>query len=293
MKPGTQRPAEDPLLSLSGGPSALHSDADRLTETRPNSLSEAPVSRTSETESSDAHDGRLRRATSGVLVALAIVAAFLLGRGAQRDASHVAPNNERPLERSTQAAMAPIEPKDTVTAPIGTAPPASPENSELPQSGVATGKSTAQTESPPTTQRGSEVTTRERSRGTRAVGTTSVEPAPAPSENSAPSAEPGGEAPSQDEPPPAVAFDTQAANAALERAAEKASTACKRPEEPSGLAVVTITFSPTGRVTTANVSGIPFAGSPVGSCIASTMRSVQIPPFSGEFITVKKSVEIR
>jgi hypothetical protein len=87
------------------------------------------------------------------------------------------------------------------------------------------------------------------------------------------------------------AFDTQAAEAAIGAAASRAAS-CKQPGDPSGMAVVTITFSPTGRATTANVAGPPFAGTPTGGCIAATLRGARVPPFSGDFVTVKKSVKI-
>ena len=89
-----------------------------------------------------------------------------------------------------------------------------------------------------------------------------------------------------------VAFDANAANAALDAAATQASS-CRKGADPSGVAVVTVTFSPAGRVTTANLSGPPFAGTETGSCIATTLRSAQVPAFAGEFMTVKKTVTIR
>jgi hypothetical protein len=45
-------------------------------------------------------------------------------------------------------------------------------------------------------------------------------------------------------------------------------------------------------VTTATVSGT-FAGTPIGGCIASALRSARVPPFSGERVTVKRTVELR
>lgn len=86
-------------------------------------------------------------------------------------------------------------------------------------------------------------------------------------------------------------FDAQAAEAAISAAASRAAS-CKQPGDPSGVAVVTITFSPSGRATTANVAGEPFAGTATGGCIAATLRGARVPAFSGEFITVKKTVTI-
>jgi hypothetical protein len=93
-------------------------------------------------------------------------------------------------------------------------------------------------------------------------------------------------------PPADAAFDSSAANAALETAAAQAST-CRRTGDPSGTATVTITFSTSGRVTSATISGPPFAGTETGSCIASRLRGARVPAFAGEFITVKKTVAIQ
>lgn len=87
-------------------------------------------------------------------------------------------------------------------------------------------------------------------------------------------------------------FDADAAAGALESAAGRASS-CRQASDPSGVALVTVTFAPSGRVTTANISGPPFVGTATGSCIASTLRSAQIPPFTGSHVTVRKKVTIR
>jgi len=87
-------------------------------------------------------------------------------------------------------------------------------------------------------------------------------------------------------------FDRNAAVTALNAAAASASS-CRRGSDPSGVATVVVTFSPSGRVTNANVSGPPFAGTPTGGCIAATMRRARVPPFSGANVTVSKRVVIR
>jgi hypothetical protein len=86
-------------------------------------------------------------------------------------------------------------------------------------------------------------------------------------------------------------FDASAAEAAIGAAAARAAS-CKKPGDPSGVAVVTVTFSTSGRATTANVAGEPFAGTATGGCIAATLRAARVPAFSGDFVTVKKSVKI-
>ncbi|MEO8905263.1 MAG: hypothetical protein ABI627_27400 [Polyangiaceae bacterium] len=95
-------------------------------------------------------------------------------------------------------------------------------------------------------------------------------------------------------PPPAAAgteFDRPAAVAALKGAATQASS-CRKDRDPSGTAVLTITFAPSGRVTSATIQGPPFAGTPTGGCIANTMRHASIPAFDGERVTVTKTVVI-
>lgn len=98
-----------------------------------------------------------------------------------------------------------------------------------------------------------------------------------------------GEAPS----PPAVLspFDRTSAESAM-NAAAAAATSCRQPGSPAGASRVSVTFAPTGRVTTATVSGA-FAGTPTGGCIARTFRSAQVPPFDGNLVTVHKTVAIR
>jgi hypothetical protein len=87
-------------------------------------------------------------------------------------------------------------------------------------------------------------------------------------------------------------FQPDAARSGLAAAAAEAA-ACRKDEGPFGVATVLITFAPSGRVTTATISGPPFAGTPVGGCIASKMRKVKVPQFDGEHITVSKAVSIQ
>jgi predicted Zn finger-like uncharacterized protein len=94
---------------------------------------------------------------------------------------------------------------------------------------------------------------------------------------------------------PAVAggpFDTGAAKAALGAAAGQAA-GCKKPGGPTGSGKVIVTFAPSGRVTTANVQGGSFGGTPTGGCVASVFRRAKVPPFSGTGVTVSKSFTIK
>ena len=87
-------------------------------------------------------------------------------------------------------------------------------------------------------------------------------------------------------------FDKAAASAALNSAAGVAS-GCRKPGDPTGVAVVHITFANSGRATRALVEGPPFAGTPTGGCIAEALRSVRVPPYGGDRVTVTKRVVIQ
>jgi hypothetical protein len=95
--------------------------------------------------------------------------------------------------------------------------------------------------------------------------------------------------------PPAAAggeFNRDAARGALNSAAG-AALGCGKPDGPKGVARVSITFAPSGRVTQALVNGPPFAGTPVGGCIAATFRRATVPAFSGAPVSVTKTVQIQ
>ncbi len=87
-------------------------------------------------------------------------------------------------------------------------------------------------------------------------------------------------------------FSASAASTALREATALAS-ACRKPGDPTGSAKVVVTFAPSGRVTRAAVTGAPFAGTETGGCIASRFRTARVPGFSGEHVTVSKTVSIR
>jgi hypothetical protein len=113
---------------------------------------------------------------------------------------------------------------------------------------------------------------------------------PAAAEPTARVAEPT-EPPAAEPSRPAVTspFDKTAAVSALNALAGQAST-CRQGSDPSGIATVVLTFAPSGRVTSATVNGPPFAGTPTGGCVARTLRRAQVPAFSGDHVTVSKSV---
>lgn len=90
----------------------------------------------------------------------------------------------------------------------------------------------------------------------------------------------------------AAPFNRGAAVSSLSAAASRAAS-CKRAGGPTGTGKVQVTFSPTGRVTSAVVPGPPFAGTSVGGCVASVFRRAKVPAFSGGSLTVAKSFTIR
>ena len=54
---------------------------------------------------------------------------------------------------------------------------------------------------------------------------------------------------------------------------------------------VFVTFAPAGPLVTVRM-GAPFAGTPVGNCVASRFRAIRIAPFSGENVTVSKTFTV-
>lgn len=87
-------------------------------------------------------------------------------------------------------------------------------------------------------------------------------------------------------------FSSAAAASALREATALAG-ACRKSGDPSGYATVVVTFAPSGRVTSAALTGAPFAGTETGGCIASRFRTARVPPFAGQHVTVKKTVTIQ
>jgi hypothetical protein len=86
-------------------------------------------------------------------------------------------------------------------------------------------------------------------------------------------------------------FDRAAALSALNKAAA-AAKGCKKDDGPTGSGKVRVTFAPSGNVTSATVDGPPFAGTPVGGCVASAFRGAHVPPFDGSPVAVPKSFSI-
>ena len=85
-----------------------------------------------------------------------------------------------------------------------------------------------------------------------------------------------------------AAFDTGAAKEVLTAAAGNVAS-CKEMGGPVGSGKVSITFAPSGRPTSVAVSG---ALTTVGSCVARLFRSVKVPPFAGDPVTVAKGFSL-
>ena len=132
----------------------------------------------------------------------------------------------------------------------------------------------------------------------KAETTTEAPPPPSTATEASSQAGPAGDAQAKSEPSSTAAqpealgpFDRDAAVAAL-AAAAKTAERCRSEEGPFGLVRIAVTFAPNGRATTAVVEGPPFAGTPVGSCIARAFREARVSPFTGAPVTVRKSVSI-
>lgn len=91
--------------------------------------------------------------------------------------------------------------------------------------------------------------------------------------------------------PDGTPFDTKAAKTALNAAFARAAL-CRGPDDPGGDVTAFITYAPSGRVTSATVSGV-FAGTSIGGCIATALRGARVPPFSGEHVSVKHTAALR
>ena len=86
-------------------------------------------------------------------------------------------------------------------------------------------------------------------------------------------------------------FDRASALTALSAAASSAQS-CKKADGPTGAGRIAVTFANNGAATTAAVEGPPFAGTPVGGCVAARFRGAHVPPFGGSPVTVHKSFNI-
>jgi len=86
-----------------------------------------------------------------------------------------------------------------------------------------------------------------------------------------------------------IEFNTAAAREALESAGQRAAS-CRTIDTPAGAARVAVTFAPNGSVTSALIESGPLVGTPAGTCVASKFRSVHVPVFTGDVVTVHKTI---
>ncbi len=91
---------------------------------------------------------------------------------------------------------------------------------------------------------------------------------------------------------PESTLDVAAAQQGLDEAA-RASAGCKSENGPVGVARVIVSFAPSGRAAAVSVVGSPFAGTLEGECIAAKFRAIQVPEFTGDRVTMYRSVKIR
>jgi predicted Zn finger-like uncharacterized protein len=98
--------------------------------------------------------------------------------------------------------------------------------------------------------------------------------------------------------PAAPAAQPAAASAPFDRGAAAAAlgnvnvSSCKKPDGPTGSGHVSVTFQPDGSVQSAVVDQPPFAGTPVGGCVAGKFRGARVPAFSGGNVKVGKSFTV-
>jgi hypothetical protein len=85
-------------------------------------------------------------------------------------------------------------------------------------------------------------------------------------------------------------FDAAAAKASIGGAAARAS-ACHDGTSPPEKSLVTITFATSGEASAVTVSGA-IAGTPTGACVEQLFRGVTVPAFTGDSVTVSRTVSI-
>jgi hypothetical protein len=175
------------------------------------------------------------------------------------------------------------------------------KSDEQTEVGVDLASLQASNEDPPTASTSSVVSSSARSPSSLAPATSKASPTQTTSVSSADSSAADSvgdeedakdpEADGEKEDAPAT-FSTSAASSALREATDRAG-GCRSATDPTGIARVQVTFAPSGRVTRALVMGPPYAGTSVGSCVASRFQEAQVPAFEGDFVTVTKTVTIR
>ena len=244
----------------------------------------------SKAEPAPAAKRKLSRAAIAGWLALALVGAATLALRGKSDAPAEQPAAEAAEPRAEEPATieppsAPAEPAAAPEDPEPKAPGGEPSKGGSERAPAASEETPRDEATPPRANRGAPAAVPEPAE-VKAAAATAPTSAPSP-------AAPGAAVPAPaPEEKPSGPFNADAARSALAGAVAQASS-CRKPGDPTGVAAVTITFSPSGRVTTATIGGPPFAGTPTGGCIAATLRRARVPAFEGDHVTVRKTVEIR
>jgi predicted Zn finger-like uncharacterized protein len=231
------------------------------------------------------------KSKAGIFIALAIVVVGLGGVAAFVLTRPPAPSTEAANTASapTGAAPQPTAAKTTASAAASAAPSAAPAADTASAAPADTGAASAEPQAAndkhaPTGGPGGRHDDKKKDarEERREEKKTAVAEAPPPAKEEKKAEAPasgGGE------------FDRAAAMSALGGAAGAAS-GCKKPDGPTGSGRVRVTFAPSGTVTSASVDGPPFAGTPVGGCVAAAFRNAHVPPFAGSPVAVSKSFSI-
>jgi hypothetical protein len=117
-------------------------------------------------------------------------------------------------------------------------------------------------------------------------------PAPAPVAAPAPAPDDLAVAMAVAVPPPQRELDASDAARAVSNAARSAKSCLDEGETRTTMSV-SVTFAPSGNVTTAKITGGPFLGTATGSCIARALRSAWVRPFAGDAVVVNTTVRVR
>jgi hypothetical protein len=86
-----------------------------------------------------------------------------------------------------------------------------------------------------------------------------------------------------------IEFNREAAKTALDDAGQKAAS-CRTVDTPAGPARVSVTFAPSGNVTSAVILSGPLVGTPAGGCLTTKLRTVRVPAFTGDAVSVTKTL---
>ena len=278
-EPQKSKPRNDalggaPPSVLTGGESPMFSlSADQALLTAP-AAPEPPPPRPVDASGRPPPNKLLLYGGAGLGVLLVLGVGILLGRGGSDESA------EAEGSAKAKASAAPSEEDETKSAKKDEKDEKKDEKDEKDEKAAASASAAASAE-PPKTASGSTST------GSSSKKESGSSPSKQPSTTSTPKkVEPS--APSAGTGP----FSVSAAQVALTQAAANAAS-CKKPGGPTGTGKVQVTFATSGRVTSANVAGPPFAGTAVGGCVAGVFRRAKVPPYAGNPITVSKSFSIK